>query len=182
MSEPGSLIMLQFLAWVADRPRSYPETMEAWRKQAIPHRHPPCALSKISVWRDGALYPLVRGCRAPRRMSWPMSPIPTKKTPGRPWLRRLNPPPNSAALTMSYYDSPVLSLSRFIRRGSGPPVKNFLPIAVGGDDGARAVGATDDDERCCCRLHRVGAAVAGRRRRVLFSRLVGAAVSAVCTL
>jgi hypothetical protein len=29
MSEPGSLIMLQFLAWVADRPRSYPETMEA---------------------------------------------------------------------------------------------------------------------------------------------------------
>src|ERR1039458_7125881 len=31
-------------------------------------RSPPCACSKISVWRDGALYPLARGCRAPRRI------------------------------------------------------------------------------------------------------------------
>ena len=29
---------------------------------------PPCALSAISGWRDGALYPLARGCRAPRRI------------------------------------------------------------------------------------------------------------------
>jgi len=31
MPEQASLIMLQFLAWVADRPRTYPETMDAWR-------------------------------------------------------------------------------------------------------------------------------------------------------
>jgi len=29
--EATSLIMVQFLAWVADRPRSYAGTMEAWR-------------------------------------------------------------------------------------------------------------------------------------------------------
>ena len=44
---------------------------------------PPCFLSDISGWRDGALYPLARGCRAPRRPAterparaacWPTSP------------------------------------------------------------------------------------------------------------
>ena len=30
-------------------------------------RSPPCALSQISGWRDRRLYPLARGCRAPRR-------------------------------------------------------------------------------------------------------------------
>ena len=29
---------------------------------------PPCALSQISGWRDHCLYPLARGCRAPRRI------------------------------------------------------------------------------------------------------------------
>ena len=29
---------------------------------------PPCALSQISGWRDRGLYPLARGCRAPRRI------------------------------------------------------------------------------------------------------------------
>ena len=29
---------------------------------------PPCALSQISGWRDRCLYPLARGCRAPRRI------------------------------------------------------------------------------------------------------------------
>ena len=50
MSEPASLIMLQFLAWVADRPRSYPETMDAWRS-TCPH---------LSVWEDAIIDGLVR--------------------------------------------------------------------------------------------------------------------------
>jgi hypothetical protein len=50
MSEPASLIMLQFLAWVADRPRTYPETMEAW--------HSTCP--RLSVWEDAIIDGLVR--------------------------------------------------------------------------------------------------------------------------
>jgi hypothetical protein len=38
---PGTLT-LQFLAWVAERPRSYAETMEAWRSTCPP----------MSVWED----------------------------------------------------------------------------------------------------------------------------------
>ena len=30
MSESPSLIMIQFLAWVADRSRTYAQTMDAW--------------------------------------------------------------------------------------------------------------------------------------------------------
>ena len=60
MSEPASLIMLQFLAWVADRPRTYPETMEAW--------HSTCP--RLSVWEDAIIDGLVRldngGSRAVR--------------------------------------------------------------------------------------------------------------------
>jgi hypothetical protein len=50
MAEPASLIMLQFLAWVADRPRSYPETMEAWRSTC----------PRLSVWEDAIIDGLVR--------------------------------------------------------------------------------------------------------------------------
>jgi hypothetical protein len=50
MSEPASLIMLQFLAWVADRPRSYAQTMEAW--------HSTCP--RLSVWEDAIIDGLVR--------------------------------------------------------------------------------------------------------------------------
>jgi len=50
MSEEASLIMLQFLAWVADRPRAYPETMEAW--------HSTCP--RLSVWEDAIIGGLVR--------------------------------------------------------------------------------------------------------------------------
>jgi hypothetical protein len=50
MSEPASLIMLQFLAWVADRPRTYPETMEAWRSNC----------PRLSVWEDAIIDGLVR--------------------------------------------------------------------------------------------------------------------------
>ena len=50
MSEPASLIMLQFLAWVADRPRNYRDTMEAW--------HSTCP--RLSVWEDAIIEGLVR--------------------------------------------------------------------------------------------------------------------------
>jgi hypothetical protein len=58
MSEPASLIMVQFLTWVADRPRTYPETLDAW--------HSTCP--RLSVWEDAIIDGLVRiengGCRA----------------------------------------------------------------------------------------------------------------------
>jgi hypothetical protein len=49
-SEPASLIMLQFLAWVADRPRSYADTMEAWRSTC----------PRLSVWEDAIIEGFVR--------------------------------------------------------------------------------------------------------------------------
>lgn len=50
MSEAASLIMLQFLAWVADRPRTYPETMDAWRTTC----------PRLSVWEDAVIDGFVR--------------------------------------------------------------------------------------------------------------------------
>jgi hypothetical protein len=49
MSEPASLIMLQFLSWVADRPRTREQAVEAWH--SCPH---------ISVWEDAVVDGLVR--------------------------------------------------------------------------------------------------------------------------
>src|SRR5579862_2152416 len=49
MSEQPSLIMIQFLAWVADRPRSRDQAMEAWH--SCPH---------ISAWEDAIVDGLVR--------------------------------------------------------------------------------------------------------------------------
>lgn len=49
MSEPASLIMLQFLTWVADRPRTREQAVEAWH--SCPH---------ISVWEDAIVEGLVR--------------------------------------------------------------------------------------------------------------------------
>jgi hypothetical protein len=50
MSESASLIMVQFLAWVADRPRTYPEAMEAWRSTC----------PRLSVWEDAIIGGMVR--------------------------------------------------------------------------------------------------------------------------
>jgi hypothetical protein len=49
MSEPASLIMLQFLAWIAERPRTREQAVEAWH--SCPH---------ISVWEDAVVEGLVR--------------------------------------------------------------------------------------------------------------------------
>jgi hypothetical protein len=56
MSEPVSLIMLQFLAWVADRPRSREQAVEAW--YSCPH---------ISVWEDAVVEGLVQTANDGRR-------------------------------------------------------------------------------------------------------------------
>jgi hypothetical protein len=48
MSEPVSLIMLQFLAWVAERPRRRVDVREAWR-----------SCPRISVWEDAVMDGLV---------------------------------------------------------------------------------------------------------------------------
>ena len=50
MSDSPSLIMVQFLAWVADRPRDYRQTMDAW--------HSTCP--RLSVWEDAIIDGLVR--------------------------------------------------------------------------------------------------------------------------
>jgi hypothetical protein len=49
MAEPASLIMVQFLSWVADRPRRREQAVEAWH--SCPH---------ISVWEDAIVDGLVR--------------------------------------------------------------------------------------------------------------------------
>jgi hypothetical protein len=50
MSDSPSLIMIQFLSWVEDRPRSYAETMDAWRTSC----------PRLSVWEDAVIANLVR--------------------------------------------------------------------------------------------------------------------------
>jgi hypothetical protein len=53
MREPSSpttsLIMVQFLGWIADRPRTYAEAMAAWRTSC----------PRLSVWEDAILDGLV---------------------------------------------------------------------------------------------------------------------------
>ena len=48
--EPVSLNMVQFLAWVADRPRNYREAMEAWRSTC----------PRLSTWEDAIIEGLVK--------------------------------------------------------------------------------------------------------------------------
>jgi hypothetical protein len=50
MAEKPSLIMIQFLAWVADRPRNYAQTMDAWRTSC----------PRLSVWEDAIIEGLIR--------------------------------------------------------------------------------------------------------------------------
>jgi hypothetical protein len=45
MAEPVSLIMRQFLDWVATRPRTYAEAMDAWRTSC----------PRLSVWEDAQI-------------------------------------------------------------------------------------------------------------------------------
>ena len=48
--DPSALLLRQFLAWVADRPRGYAETMAAWRTSC----------PRLQVWEDATAEGLVR--------------------------------------------------------------------------------------------------------------------------
>jgi hypothetical protein len=50
MPQSVSLLMLEFLAWIDGRPRTYQEAMEAWRSTCP--RHP--------VWEDALTEGLIR--------------------------------------------------------------------------------------------------------------------------
>jgi hypothetical protein len=50
LKESPSLIMIQFLAWVGDRPRTYTQAMEAWRSTC----------PRLSVWEDAIIEGLVK--------------------------------------------------------------------------------------------------------------------------
>jgi hypothetical protein len=46
MPEAESLLMLQFLDWVASRPRTYTEAMDAWRSSC----------PRLTVWEDALIW------------------------------------------------------------------------------------------------------------------------------
>jgi hypothetical protein len=50
MSEPVPLLLLEFLAWIADRRRTYADAMEAWRSSCPRH----------TVWEDALADGLIR--------------------------------------------------------------------------------------------------------------------------
>jgi hypothetical protein len=49
MTEGARLLMIQFLEWIGDRPRSYADVLDAWRSSCP--RHP--------VWEDALIEELV---------------------------------------------------------------------------------------------------------------------------
>ncbi len=48
--DPSALLLQQFLAWVADRPRGYAETMAAWRTSC----------PRLQIWEDATEARLVQ--------------------------------------------------------------------------------------------------------------------------
>jgi hypothetical protein len=50
MAEPVSLLLREFLTWVASRPRTYAEAMEAWRSTCPRH----------TVWEDALVAGLIQ--------------------------------------------------------------------------------------------------------------------------
>lgn len=42
MPDPHDMLTVQFLAWIADRPRTYADVMEAWRSTC----------PRITIWED----------------------------------------------------------------------------------------------------------------------------------
>jgi hypothetical protein len=57
-NEPKRLLTVQFLAWLAECPRSYPEVMEAWRSSC----------PRLTVWEDALADGLIGFVGAGRRM------------------------------------------------------------------------------------------------------------------
>jgi hypothetical protein len=56
MEPQPSLIMMQFLQWVADRPRTREDVMEAWRSSC----------PRFPVWEDARAEGLIRQCGGAR--------------------------------------------------------------------------------------------------------------------
>ena len=56
MPTQPSLIMIQFLQWVADRPRSREDVMDAWRSSC----------PRFPVWEDARADGLIRQCGGER--------------------------------------------------------------------------------------------------------------------
>ena len=50
MAEPVSLLLREFLTWIASRPRTYAEAMEAWRSTCPRH----------TVWEDALVAGLIQ--------------------------------------------------------------------------------------------------------------------------
>ena len=50
MSEPVSLLMIEFLDWVAYQPRTYEQAMEAWRSSC----------PRLTVWEDALIAGWIR--------------------------------------------------------------------------------------------------------------------------
>jgi hypothetical protein len=50
MAEPVSPLMLEFLTWIASRPRTYAEAMEAWRTTCPRH----------TIWEDASIDGLIQ--------------------------------------------------------------------------------------------------------------------------
>jgi hypothetical protein len=51
MSQASDALTIQMLAWLAERPRTYEETMEAWRTSC----------PRLSIWEDACCKELVKG-------------------------------------------------------------------------------------------------------------------------
>jgi hypothetical protein len=50
MSESAKLLMLEFLEWIASRPRTYTEAMEAWQSSCPRH----------TIWEDALIEGLIQ--------------------------------------------------------------------------------------------------------------------------
>ena len=50
MSEPANLLMIEFLAWIASRRRTYSETMEAWQTTCPRH----------AIWENALIDDLIQ--------------------------------------------------------------------------------------------------------------------------
>ena len=57
MSERVSLLMIQFLDWVASRPRTYADAQDAWRTSCPRH----------SIWEDALIAGLIQVRGDPRQ-------------------------------------------------------------------------------------------------------------------
>ena len=60
MSEPVSLLMIEFLDWVAYQPRTYEQAMEAWRSSC----------PRLTVWEDALIAGLIQVDGGPRRCDY----------------------------------------------------------------------------------------------------------------